>query len=64
MVEYVIWGIPKGQSEEVLLMSMFDGQPIKHYGLAENLCHMLRHKYHCKEVRIQEVDLTDNKILI
>lgn len=60
--EFIIWGIPKGQDEEIILMSKFDGEPIMYYGLAENLASLLRHKYHCRGVRIQEIDLTDNEI--
>lgn len=64
MKEYAIWGIPKGKKDEELLLSKFEGEYIKYYGLAENLASLLRHKYHCKKVRIQEIDLLDNNLNI
>jgi len=60
MKEFVIWGIPKGQNDEAILLSKFDGKPIVRYELAQNLVTILKDKYECKAVRIQELNLTDN----
>lgn len=62
MREFIIWGVPKGKNDEEILMTKFDGEPIRYYGLAQNLVSLLRHKYHCRNVRIQELNLTDNNL--
>jgi len=63
-MEYVIWGIPKDGTEEVLLMAKFDGKPITSRDVADRLAGILATKYGAAKTRVQEVDLTDNKIQI
>lgn len=57
-MEYVIWGIPPSQSDEILLMSQCDGEVIKDRSLAEWLANQLTVNHGCTEVRIQTVDFT------
>lgn len=57
MIEYVIWGIPPGQSDETLLVSESAG--ITTLAKAEQVAEMLRQKYGATAVRIQAVDLSD-----
>jgi hypothetical protein len=60
--EYVIWGISQGSNEESLLLTKFENKPISSKEVAENLLNVLSNKYGCTDLRIQAVNLTDNKI--
>ena len=56
--EYVIWGIPKNENYETLLMEKFEGKHITDLNMAKRLKEILETKYECKKVRIQTIDLT------
>lgn len=60
--EYVIWGIPADQTEEVLLVSKVDNKVLTDRKEAERWAKVCIEKYKCKNVRIQQVNLSDNKI--
>lgn len=62
MVEYVIWGIPKGEEHEDILIEKFNGQPLTNKGEALKLVKILEKKLECKKVRIQEINLTNGFI--
>lgn len=55
-MEYAIWGIPNGSSEETLLVAMPGGKPITDKSVAENLKALLETAHGCKNCRIQELD--------
>ncbi len=57
-MEYVIWGKRRTANEEELLLEQFDGLPITSREDAEMAAIVLRRKYGCRDVRIQEIDLT------
>ena len=56
--EYVIWGVPKNENSETLLMEKFEGKYITDLNMAKKLKETLETKYECKRVRIQTVNLT------
>lgn len=60
--EYIIWGCTKDHPQETILMDKFDGKLITDKTVAQNLCNVLKINYGCYNVRIQEIDLTDNNI--
>lgn len=60
-MEYVIWGIPPKGTEEALLVVKFQGKNITDKSVAEKLIKKLE-SWGASKVRIQEIDLTDNKI--
>ena len=58
-MEYAIWGIPAGDTEETLLLARRYGEPITSKIIAEDLAEMLRGgRFGSRAVRIQEIDLT------
>jgi len=62
MIEYVIWGIPPNEKEEILLLEKPQGETIK------SIEHAQKFKLWCENkgatnVRIQKIDLTENNIL-
>lgn len=59
-VEYVIWGIPPGKSDESLLVAKLEGKPVTDKNAAEKVKSVLEDKHGCTEVRIQTVNLSDN----
>ena len=59
MKEYAIWGIPKGGTDETLLIAKIDGKEIRDKGVAERLVKLLGEKYGATELRIQEIDITN-----
>ena len=59
-VEYVIWGIPRGETEEKLLLTKIEGKPLTDINVAKKLKSVLEQKHGCTNVRIQKVDLSDN----
>ena len=60
--EYVIWGIPKGKKEEVILLTQLDGRNITDITSAHNLSKYISSKYRCKKLRVQKIDLGKNDI--
>lgn len=56
--EYVIWGIPQGQTEETLLLEAPGGKRITSREEAERLKTLLETKYGATKTRIQELDLS------
>jgi hypothetical protein len=57
MFEYAVWGIsPKSEKETILYTKA------KSFSEAEKVCVILEKKHKCKELRIQVIDLQDNKI--
>ncbi len=55
--EYVIWGIPKGQSEEDLLLASLKGEKIVSKTVAQKFAKLLEEKYGATKTRVQEVDM-------
>lgn len=55
--EYAIWGIPKDDNSEVLLMGKYKDKPIVDFNLAKKLKEVLETKYDAKKVRIQTIDM-------
>jgi len=62
-VEYVIWGIPKDGKDETLLLTKFEGETITSREVAERLEKILISKHGVTKTRIQEINLTDNKVV-
>lgn len=56
--EYVIWGIPKDQTEETLLLAQLENKPITDKAVAERMLKVLSKKYGCTDLRIQTIDFT------
>lgn len=56
--EYAIWGVPKGQTEETLLMAKFDGEFIVGVRLARKLADRLGKEFGATKIRIQELDMS------
>lgn len=61
---YVIWGIPPNRRDETPLIEQFEGKDITDKDIAAGIAKVLEGKYKCTQVRIQEIDLTDNKIFV
>jgi hypothetical protein len=62
-LEYIIWGVPYGEhKEEQILCSQTTKGKIRSLEVANKVKQVLEEKYFCKEVRVQEINLTDNKI--
>ena len=63
-LEYIIWGVPAygEQKEEQILCTHTTEGKIKSLEVANKIKQVLETKYLCKEVRVQEINLTDNKI--
>ena len=61
-IEFVIWGIPPGQIEEVVLLTSVEGEKITERDRAEKLMRHLQNVHNCTSCRIQEVNLMDNEI--
>lgn len=55
--EYAIWGIPKGETSETLLLAMPQGKPIEDMATAKRLEKLLVEKYGARRTRIQEIDM-------
>jgi len=60
MKEYVIWGIPKGGTDDTLLLAKIEGKEIRDKGLAKRMVKLLEDKYGATKVRIQEIDMNGN----
>jgi hypothetical protein len=63
-LEYIIWGVPaygEYKEEQILCTQTTEGK-IKSLDVANKIKQVLETKYLCKEVRVQEINLTDNKI--
>lgn len=57
-MEYVIWGIPAGATEETLLLARVQGEPITTRADAEKFMRVLERKFKPSKMRIQEIDLS------
>ena len=57
--EYVIWGIPKNESNEVLLITEYQGKKLTDIGDAEDVKLWLTIHKGCKDVRIQTIDFSE-----
>ena len=58
-MEYAIWGIPAGRSEETLLVSMPGGKPITSRAVADKLAIEMRSvRFGARSVRVQELDMS------
>ncbi len=55
--EYVIWGVPPDQDDEVLLLSSVQGEKIIDMVVAKRLAALLETKYKATKTRIQKIDL-------
>ncbi len=55
-MEYAIWGIPPGQSDETLLVAMPGGKPITSAFQANRLAELMADKHKCTKVRVQKLD--------
>ena len=53
--EYVIWGIPPGESESTLLVASHKNEVITSKDLAEELKRKLENKFDCTECFIQKI---------
>ena len=62
--EYVIWGCNKDNPQETLLLTKFENKNITDEQIANNLAKILEDKYGCYNIRIQTIDLSDNKVAI
>jgi hypothetical protein len=60
--EYVIWGCDKNHPQEIILMDKCEGKVITDKILVRILVKYLADNYNCYNIRIQEIDLTDNNI--
>jgi len=63
-LEYIIWGVTaygKNNEEQILCEQTTEGK-IKSLDVANKIKQTLETKYLCKKVRVQEINLTDNKI--
>ncbi len=56
-MEYVIWGIPPGQTDEVVLVASYGGKQITDKKIASKIAEWAT-KRGASSVRIQEVDLS------
>lgn len=54
--EYIIWGIPNGESEEQILLSEFEGEKITDKDEAYNLAKLIIKKFNPEKIRVQEID--------
>lgn len=63
MFEYVIWGIAPNKTDEEILLSKWQGKLIASKPIAEQAKQLMETVYKCREVRIQEINLSDNNIL-
>jgi hypothetical protein len=61
--EYVIWGCNKDNPQETLLLTKYENKNITDEQTAKNLVKILGAKYGCYNIRIQTIDLSDNKIV-
>lgn len=59
-IEYVIWGVPPGKTDEDLLVSKLEGKTVTDLKIAERVKDVLETKHGCKNVRIQTVNMSDN----
>lgn len=59
--EYVLWGIPPNATDEDILLTSFEGKPITDENFANKSVDVLTNKG-CKNVRVQKIDLGDNKL--
>ena len=57
MKEYIIWGVPKGDTEEKLLVSEHGG--IKSMEQAKQVCERLEKQHGCIKCHIQVMDLAN-----
>lgn len=55
--EYVIWGIPEGQSSETVLLARIQGEPITSMSDARKYKDVLEKKYGARKTRIQTIDM-------
>jgi len=60
--EYVIWGVPAGQTEETLLLEKVEGELITSRADAEKYKKVLETKHGCTKTRIQELDLSQEPV--
>ncbi len=59
--EYVIWGIPKGETDEQILLACVKGEAIRDGAWAGRLASLLETKYGATKTRVQEVNM-DGKL--
>ncbi len=60
MKEYVIWGIPKGEDDERLLLTSVEGKRIHDRAKAEKALKLLETKFSATNMRIQELDIEED----
>ena len=56
MKEYVIWGIPAGETSETLLIAKWEGRYLTNLILVKELASMLITEKGCGGVRVQVID--------
>lgn len=59
MKEFVVWGIPPGENQEVLLLTEVGGKKIKSLKSAERFKVILETEHQFRSVRIQTINLKD-----
>jgi hypothetical protein len=61
MKEYAIWGIPKGETEQALLVAMPNGKPITEKSKVESYVKTLE-SVGCTAIKVQELDMTQEGV--
>jgi len=56
--EYVIWGVPKGQKHETLLLEKPQGKTITDRKTANKFVKVLESKFGATKIRVQEIDMS------
>ena len=58
--EYVLWGVPPGHKEEVLVLDAPGGKPITKLSSAKKYKTVLEKEHGVKKIRIQTIDFSQD----
>jgi len=59
-IEYILWGVPPGEKDEVVVLDQPGGKPITNLNLAKKYKAILEKEHNVTKVRIQTIDFSDD----
>jgi hypothetical protein len=59
-IEYILWGVPPGEKDEVVVLDQPGGKPITDLKSAKKYKDILEKKHGVTKVRIQTIDFSDD----
>jgi hypothetical protein len=59
-IEYVLWGVPPGERDEVVVLDAPGGKPITKLSSAKKYKEILEKEHGVTKVRIQTIDFSDD----